>query len=109
MTRTSGLDFGSDPAHQWDTKRELFHLAEVCALPSAVLLCAVLPSCHPMSDFSFGCLQDISKSCGRIWMKFENFRKCGSNWLVGLCRPFSLTKFYERLMQDCRRVGDINV
>ena len=54
MTRTSGLDFGSDPAHQWDTKRELFHLAEVCALPSAILLCAVLPGCHSTSDFFGG-------------------------------------------------------
>ena len=51
MTRTSGLDFGSDPAHQWE--RELFHLAEVCPLPSAILLCAVLPSCLSMTDFSF--------------------------------------------------------
>ena len=45
------MDFGLDSAHQWDTKRELFHLAEVGALPSAILLCAVLPSCHSMSDF----------------------------------------------------------
>ena len=52
MIRTSGLDFGSDPAHQWDTKRELFHLAEVCAPLSVILLFAVLPSCHSMSDFS---------------------------------------------------------
>ena len=42
MTRTSELDFGSDPAHQWDTKRKLFHLAEVYALPRAILFCAVL-------------------------------------------------------------------
>ena len=42
MTRTSQLDFGSGPnpdaAYQWDTKRELFSLAEVCALPSAVVV-----------------------------------------------------------------------
>ena len=56
MTARSGLDFALDPAHQWDTKRELCHLAEVCALPSAVLLCAVLLSCHSVSDFSFVCL-----------------------------------------------------
>ena len=40
MTRTSGLDFGSDPAHQWDTKRELFHRAEECASLMAILFCA---------------------------------------------------------------------
>ena len=50
MTRTSGMDFGADSAHQWDTKHELFHLAEVCTRPSAILLCAVLLSCHS-SDF----------------------------------------------------------
>ena len=41
MTTTSRFDFGSgldpDPAYQWDTKRQLFSLAEVHALPSAVL------------------------------------------------------------------------
>ena len=40
MTRTSRLDFVLDPdaflAYQWDTKRKLFSLAEVCAPPSAV-------------------------------------------------------------------------
>ena len=44
MTRTSGLDFGSDPAHQWDTKRKLFSLAEVDAPPSAVIV--VVLECH---------------------------------------------------------------
>ena len=44
VTRTSRLDCGSDPAHQWDIKCELFSLAEVCALPSAVLRYSVLPS-----------------------------------------------------------------
>ena len=72
MTRTSGLDFGSDPAHQWDTKCELFHLAEACALPSAVLLCPVLPSCHSERFFSFVCLSA------------QNFRvflhNCLSDW-----------------------------
>ena len=43
MTRTSRLDFGSgpdpDPAFQWEKKkRKLFSLAEVCALPSAILV-----------------------------------------------------------------------
>ena len=42
MTRTSRFDFGSgpnpDPAYQWDTKCKLFNLAEVCALPNAVLV-----------------------------------------------------------------------
>ena len=55
MTRTSGLDFGLDPAQQWDTKHELFHLAEICAPPSAILLCAVLLSCHSVSDFYSAC------------------------------------------------------
>ena len=59
MTRTSGFDFGSDPTHQWDTKREPFHLAEVRALPNAVPFCAVSPSCHSTSDFSFVCEQDM--------------------------------------------------
>ena len=40
MTRTRRLDFGSgpdpDPAYQWDTKRKLFSLVEVCVLRSAV-------------------------------------------------------------------------
>ena len=40
VTRRSGLDDGSrldpDPASQRDTKRKLFSLAKVCALPSAV-------------------------------------------------------------------------
>ena len=42
MTRTSQLDFGegpcADPAYQGDAKHEQFTLAEVCALPSAVLV-----------------------------------------------------------------------
>ena len=42
VMRTSWLDFGSgpdgDPAYQWDTKHKLFSLAEVCALPSALLV-----------------------------------------------------------------------
>ena len=42
VTRTRGLDFGSgpdaDPACQWDQKRKLFCLAEVCALPRAILV-----------------------------------------------------------------------
>ena len=42
MTRTNRLDFGSvldpDPADQWDTKRKLFRLAEVRALPRGVLV-----------------------------------------------------------------------
>ena len=42
MTRTSRFDFGSgpdaDPAYKFDTKCKLFSLAEVCALPSAVLI-----------------------------------------------------------------------
>ena len=35
MTSTSSAD--PDPTRQWDTKRKLFSLAEVRALPSAVL------------------------------------------------------------------------
>ena len=42
MTRTSLFNFGSGPdtdsAYQWDRKRKLFSLAEICALPSAVLV-----------------------------------------------------------------------
>ena len=42
MTRTSSFDFGSrpnpDPAYQWDTKRKLFSLADVCAPPYAVIV-----------------------------------------------------------------------
>ena len=42
MTRTSRFDFGSDqdtdPTFQWETKRKLFSVAEVCAPPSAVLV-----------------------------------------------------------------------
>ena len=42
MTGTSRFDFGSspnpDPAYQWDTKRKLIRLAEVCAPLSAVLV-----------------------------------------------------------------------
>jgi len=42
VTRTRRFDFGSgpdgDPAYQWDSKRKLLSLAEVCALPSAVLI-----------------------------------------------------------------------
>ena len=42
MTRTSQFDFGSgpdpDPGHQWDTKRKLVSLAEVCAPLSGVLV-----------------------------------------------------------------------
>ena len=41
MTRTRRFEFGSgqdpDPADQWDPKHKLFSLAELCALPSAVL------------------------------------------------------------------------
>ena len=40
--RTSRFDFGSGPdpdlADHWDTKRKLFSLAEVWALPNAVLV-----------------------------------------------------------------------
>jgi len=43
VTRMSRFDFGSgldpDPASQWDAKRKLFSLVEVCAPPSAVLVC----------------------------------------------------------------------
>ena len=42
MTRTSQFDLGSgldaDLAYQWDTERKLFSLADVRALPSAVLV-----------------------------------------------------------------------
>ena len=42
MRRTSGLyfdeDLDADPAHQWDTKRKLFSMAEVYGPPSAVLV-----------------------------------------------------------------------
>ena len=55
MTRTRQFGFGSDPAHQWDTKRKPFSLAEVSTLPSAILLGSVLPSVT-RSDFSFVCL-----------------------------------------------------
>ena len=45
MTRPSRLNFGEDPdpdlAHQWDTKRKLFNLAEVRAPPSAVLVTCI--------------------------------------------------------------------
>ena len=44
VTRTSQFDDGSDPAHQWDTKRKRFSLAEVSTLPSAALLRSVLQS-----------------------------------------------------------------
>ena len=41
VKNTNRLDFDEypdpDPAYQWDTKRKLFSLAEVSALPSAVL------------------------------------------------------------------------
>ena len=46
MTRTSRFDFGSgqnpDPDNRWDTKCKPFSLAEVCALPRAVLVLNVL-------------------------------------------------------------------
>ena len=46
MTRTSRFDFGSGPdadlAYQWDTKNKLFSLAEVFALPSAILVVFVI-------------------------------------------------------------------
>ena len=52
MTRTSRFDFGSglnpDPANQWDTKCKLFSMAEVCTLPSAVLV----PECSDTSDLA---------------------------------------------------------
>ena len=44
VTRTSRFDFGSgpdpdpDPAYQWDTKRNLFSLAEVYALLSTIVV-----------------------------------------------------------------------
>ena len=42
MTGTSGFNFSSGPnpdlAHQWDSKRKLISLVEVCALPSALLV-----------------------------------------------------------------------
>ena len=42
VTRTSQLDFSlgldPDPAYQWDTERNMFSLAEVRALPSAILV-----------------------------------------------------------------------
>ena len=44
-----------------------------------------------------------------IQMKFEDFRKIGSNWPIGLWRPFWSTEFYETSMRDRRRVGDINL
>ena len=41
VTTTSQFDSGSgpnpNPAYQWDTKRKLFSLAEVCTLPSETL------------------------------------------------------------------------
>ena len=43
VMRTNRLNFSSgpdaDPAHQWDTKRKLIILADVCTLLSARLVC----------------------------------------------------------------------
>ena len=39
VTKMNGPDV--DPAYQCDTKRKLFSLAEVCALPSAILVLTV--------------------------------------------------------------------
>ena len=45
VTRTSRFDFGEGPdadsVFQWDTKRKLCSLVEVCAILSAVLVLAV--------------------------------------------------------------------
>ena len=40
-------------------------------------------------------------------MKFEDFRKFGSNWPIGLRRPFWSTKFFETSTRDHRIVVDI--
>ena len=54
-TRMNWFDFGEDPdpdlAYQWDTKVKLFSLAEVCTLPSAVLVHVWFADCkHPDSS-----------------------------------------------------------
>ena len=45
MTRTIRLGFGEgpdpDPAYQWDTKRKVFSLAEVCTPPSVIVVTCV--------------------------------------------------------------------
>ena len=50
VTRTSQLGIVSspdpDPAYQWDTKRKLFNLAEVCAQPSTVLVLIAITKSH---------------------------------------------------------------
>ena len=83
MTRINKFEFGSspdpEPAYQWDTKRKLFSVEEVCAPPSAVLITfategeggyVFTPFCLFISVCLSVCVQDISKSCGRIRMKF---------------------------------------
>ena len=41
VTRTNGPD--ADSASQWDTKRKLISLVEVCALPRADLVVYIFP------------------------------------------------------------------
>ena len=53
MTKTSALDFGSNPAHQWDTKRELFNLAEVFCSTECHCTLFCFAKCHSMSDFHY--------------------------------------------------------
>ena len=49
MIITSRLNFSSgpnpDPAYQWDTKRKLISLAEVCSPPSALLFLLYFRPC----------------------------------------------------------------
>ena len=58
MTKTRGFDFGSGPdsclAYRWDTKRELFRLREVCALPRAILLLKPLMIVISIVFYGFG-------------------------------------------------------
>ena len=42
-------------------------------------------------------------------MKFEDCRKFGLNWPIGLYRPFRSTEFYKTSMPDRRSIGDVNL
>ena len=80
---------------KWDTKRKLVNLAEVCAPPSAILLCSVLP------NVALWVIFHLFVSMSRISQKVSQSRtKFGGQ--VGCATRMKLLDFGDDLDPDSR-------